>query len=75
MDLNSGDGVVELQELSVQKVSSIAGETGILFERLASEAVQGIANQGMSDGCQMDSDLMGAARMQSYLKPCCAGAA
>ena len=39
MDFNSGDGVVELKELGVQKVSSIAGETGILFERLAGEAV------------------------------------
>lgn len=63
MDLFSADGVVEFQILGVQEISSIAGEAGKIFQRLAAEAVQRIAYQGMADGCQMDSDLMRAARM------------
>ena len=62
MDLLSGNGVVEFQKLGVQEISSIAGEAGEIFERLAGYAVQRIAYQGMADGCQMDSDLMRAAR-------------
>ena len=60
IDWFSGDGVVEFQELGVQEISSIAGEAGEIFKRLAACAVQRIANQGMADGCQMDSDLMRA---------------
>jgi hypothetical protein len=72
-DLLSGDGVLEFEKLGVQEISSIAGEAGESFKRLAGQAVQGIAYQGMADGCQMDSDLMRAARMQAYLKCCGAG--
>jgi hypothetical protein len=71
IDLFSGDGVVEFQILGVQEISSIAGEAGEIFKRLSSQAVQRIAYQGMADGCQMDSDLMRAARTQAYLK--CSG--
>jgi len=39
IDLFSGDGVLEFQKLSVQKVSSIAGEPGEIFKRLAVCAV------------------------------------
>jgi hypothetical protein len=35
IDLFSGDGVVELQKLGVQEISSIARETGETFKRLA----------------------------------------
>jgi len=63
MDLFFGDGVVEIQILGVQEISSIAGEAGEVFKRLAGKAVQRIAYQGMADGCQMDSDLMRAARI------------
>ena len=63
MDLFSGDRVVEFQKLGVQEISSIAGEAGKSFKRLAGQAVQRIAYQGMADGCQMDSDLMRAARI------------
>ena len=35
MDLFSGDGVLEFQELGVQEISSIAGEAGEIFKRLA----------------------------------------
>ena len=70
IDLFSGDGVMEFQKLGVQKISSIAGEAGEIFKRLAGQAVQRIAYQGMADGCQMDSDLMRAARMQVHLKCC-----
>jgi hypothetical protein len=59
--LFSGDGVVEFQKLRVQQISSIAGEAGEIFKRLAGYPVQRIAYQGMADGCQMDSDLMRAA--------------
>ena len=55
--------MVEFQILGVQKISSIAGEAREMFERLAGEAVQRIAYQGMADGCQMDSDLMRATRI------------
>ena len=55
--------MVEFQILGVQEISSIAGKAGEIFKRLAGQAVQGIAYQGMADGCQMDSDLMRAARM------------
>ena len=62
-DLFSGDGVVEFQTLGVQEISSIAGKAGEIFKRLAGKAVQRVAYQGMADGCQMDSNLMGAARI------------
>ena len=68
MDLFSCDGVVESQKLGVQKVSSIAGQAGVILKWLAGCAVQGIANQGMADRRQMDSDLMSAAGMQAHLK-------
>jgi hypothetical protein len=70
MDFFSGNGVLEFQKLSVQQISSIAGEAGEIFKRLAVESIQRIANQGMADGRQMDSDLMWAARIQAYLKCC-----
>jgi hypothetical protein len=35
IDLFSGDGVVEFQILGVQEISSIAGEAGEIFKRLA----------------------------------------
>ena len=35
IDLFSGDGVVEFQILGVQEISSIAGEAGEIFQRLA----------------------------------------
>ncbi len=63
MDLFTRDGVVEFQILGVQEISSIAGEAGQIFKRLAGEAVERIAYQGMADGCQMDSNLMRAARI------------
>ena len=75
IDLFSGDGVVEFQILGVQEIASIAGEAGEIFKRLACEAVERIAYQGMADGCQMDSDLMRATRIQAYLKCCGAGGA
>jgi hypothetical protein len=61
--LFSDDGVLEIQKLGMQKISSIAGEAGEIFERLAGESVQRIAYQGMADGCQMDPDLMRPARI------------
>jgi len=73
IDLFSGDGVVEFQILGVQEISTIAGEAGEILKRLAGEAVERIAYQGMADGCQMDSNLMRAARMEAYLKCCGAG--
>ena len=63
MDWLSADGVIEFQILSVKEISTIAGEPGEFFERLAPQAVQRVAYQGMADGCQMDSDLMRAARI------------
>ena len=71
MDFFSGDRVREFQKLGVQQISSFAGETREIFKRLAAQAVQRIAHQGMANGCQMDSDLMRASRMQAYLKCCC----
>ena len=35
IDLFSGDGVVEFQKMGVQEISSIAGEAGEIFKRLA----------------------------------------
>jgi hypothetical protein len=35
MDFFSGNGVLEFQKLSVQQISSIAGEAGEIFKRLA----------------------------------------
>ena len=55
--------MVEFKILGVQEISPIAGEAGEIFKRLAGHAVQGITYQGMADGCQMDSDLMRAARI------------
>ena len=55
--------MVKFEILGVQKISSIAGEAGEIFERLAGCAVQRIAYQRMAYGRQMDSDLMRAARI------------
>ena len=60
--LFSGDGVLEFQILGMQEISSIARQAGKSFKRLAAYAVQRITYQGMADRCQMDSDLMRAAR-------------
>ena len=68
IDLFSGDRVVEFQILGVQEISSIAWEAGEIFQRLAVHAIQRIACEGVADRCQMDSDLVRAARMQAYLK-------
>ena len=54
---------MEIQKLGVQEISSITRKPGEIFKRLAGEAVQRIAYQGMADGGQMDSDLMRAARI------------
>jgi hypothetical protein len=35
LDLFSGDGVLEIQELGMQEISSIAREAGEIFKRLA----------------------------------------
>ena len=35
IDLFSGDGVLEIQKLGVQEISSIAREAGEIFKRLA----------------------------------------
>ena len=71
----SGDGVVEFQIVGVEEIASVAGEAGEIFERLAGGAVQRVACEGMADGGQVDSDLMGSARVQAYLKGCCCGGA
>ena len=63
IDWFSTDGVLEFQKLRVQQISSIAREAGEILKRLPSEAIKRIAYQGMTDGCQMDSDLMRAARL------------
>jgi hypothetical protein len=63
IDLFTGDGMVEFQELGVQEISSVAREAREIFKGLAGYPVQRIANQGMPNGCQMDSDLMWAPRM------------
>jgi hypothetical protein len=47
----------------VKEISSIAGEAGEIFERLAGYTVQRIAYEGIADGCEMDSDLMRATRI------------
>lgn len=56
--------------MRMQEISPIAGESRKIFKRLAGEAVERIAHQGMSDRRQMDSDLMRAAGMQAYRKGC-----
>ena len=68
MNLFASDGVGEFEELGVQEVAPIAGEAGEVLERLAGWAVEGIAHERMADGGEMDSDLMRASRMESYLK-------
>jgi hypothetical protein len=35
MDFFSGDGVLEFQKLGMQKISSIAGEAGVIFKWLS----------------------------------------
>jgi hypothetical protein len=47
--LFSGNGVLEIQKLGVQEISSIAREAGEIFERLAGYAIQRIAYQRMAD--------------------------
>ena len=61
MDWFASDWMVEVQILSVQEISSITREAGKAFKRLAVYAVKRIADKGMADGCEMDSDLMRAA--------------
>jgi len=69
------DRVDEFYILRVQEISSIAGKTGAIFKRQAGRTIKRIADQGMADGCQMDSDLMRSTRMKPYLKGCGACAA
>ena len=71
----SGDGVLESQILGMQKVSSVTWEAGEIIKRSTGQTVQRVAYQGVADGCQMNSDLMRAARIQAYLKRCRAGGA
>ena len=68
MDCFAGDGVLKRQRLGVQERSPIARQAREIFKRLARGAVQRIADQRMADGCQMDPDLMRAARVEAYLK-------
>lgn len=61
MNSFSGDGVLKLEDLGVQEISSLAWEPGKIFNGLAGVAVERIAYEGMADGCKVNSDLMRAA--------------
>ena len=60
----SGDGVVEVEVVGVEEVSAVAGEAGEVFEGVAGGAVEGIAGEGVADGGEVDSDLVGAAGVE-----------
>ncbi len=64
----AGDGVLEVEEVGVEVVAAVAGEAGEMFERLAGGAVEGVADQGMADGGEVDSDLVRAAGVQRDLE-------
>ncbi len=70
-----GDGVVEMEIVSVQEVAAVAGEAGEIFEWLAGGAVEGVADEGMADGGEMDADLMGAAGVETDFEDRGAGGA
>ncbi len=36
--------------MSVEEITSVAGETGEIFERLARYAIEKVADEGMADG-------------------------
>ena len=63
LDSLSRDRVLKVQKLRVQEIPSVAREAREIFERLTGRTVQRIAYQRMADRCQMDPDLMRAARM------------
>lgn len=52
----------------MQEVASVAREAEEIFEGVAGGAVERIAQQGVADGCEMDSDLVGATTMQAYFE-------
>ena len=53
--------MVEFQIVGVQEISSIAGQAGEISRGWPVKPY--IADQGMVDGCEMDSDLIRAARV------------
>ncbi len=63
-----GDGVLEVEEVGVEVVAAVAGEAGEVRQRLARGAVEGVADQGMADGGEVDSDLVGAAGVECDLE-------
>jgi hypothetical protein len=71
----AGDGVEELEVLGVEEVAAIAGEAGEVFEGEAGGAVEGVADEGMADGGEVDTDLMGAAGVEADFECCCSGGA
>jgi hypothetical protein len=68
IELFPGDGVQEPQKLGMQEISTIARQAREVFQGQSGWAVQRITQQGMTDGCQMDPDLMGTSRGQAYLE-------
>ena len=57
--------------MGVEEVAAIAGEAGEVFEGDAGGAVEGVAYEGVADGGEMDSDLMGAAGVEADFEGCC----
>jgi hypothetical protein len=64
----AGDGVMEVQEVGVEEVAAVAGEAGEGFQGVAGGTVEGVADQGMAEGGQVDSDLMRAAGVEGDRK-------
>ena len=64
----AGDGVREGERLGVQEVSAVAGEPGEVLERLPVQAVERIADERVTDGSQVNSDLMRTAGTEADLE-------
>lgn len=75
MDLLPGDGMEEAEKVGVKEIPAVAGEAGEVFQRLAGGAVEGIAGEGMADGGEVDSNLVGTAGVETHLEYGCGGGA
>ena len=60
-----------MQILGMEEVAAIAGEAGEVFEGEAGGAVEGVAHEGMANGGEVDSYLVGATGVEADFEGCC----
>jgi len=64
-DFFPGDGVGEAEVLRVEEIAAVAGESGEIGANAAGGVVEGVAEEGVADGGEVDADLMGTAGVEA----------